>query len=160
MWTPTTNGNYSLNVANGNWNVGLNCNGGDDSLQNLGNYQCPNNQTITISNNNGLANFTVQTNINVGGSLQVTTATIAQRSRRRGLRPAIDRRWRPVRVHPTVGRVISGSLPPGLSMDSGGTIQGTPTLSGTNNFTVQVSDNNGSTATQALSLTINGGCCK
>ena len=57
-----TNGNYLLPVANGMWNVQLNCNGGRDSLDNLlgpGNYQCPNIQFVTITNNNGTANFTV-----------------------------------------------------------------------------------------------------
>jgi hypothetical protein len=146
-------GYYSLNVANGSWNLGVNCSGGDDSLQNLGNYQCPNNQTITISNNNGLANFTVQTNLNVGGTLQVTTAALPygivgtaydQQLTADGGQANTTYSW----------SVISNSLPAELSMDSGGTIQGTPTFSSTNYFTVQVSDNNGSTATQALSLTI------
>ncbi len=57
------NGNYSINVANGNWNVGVNCNGGDNSLANIytnGNFQCPNNDSVTINNNNQTANFTVQ----------------------------------------------------------------------------------------------------
>jgi hypothetical protein len=149
------NGNYSMNVANGNWNIGVNCNGGDDSLQNLGNYQCPNNQTITITNNNGLANFTVQTNINVGGPLQVTTVALPSGV----VGVAYDQQLTADGGNPSpsyIWLVYSGSLPEGLSMDSGGTIQGTPTSSGTNFFTVQVSDNNGHTATQALSLTIIG----
>jgi hypothetical protein len=51
-----TNGNYSFNVANGAWTVGVNCGGGSDSLPELG-YLCVTNQTVTISNNNGTANF-------------------------------------------------------------------------------------------------------
>ncbi|MGB7768086.1 MAG: hypothetical protein WBN22_04435 [Verrucomicrobiia bacterium] len=54
-----TNGNYTLNVANGNWSVGVSCNGGNDSLDGVlgpGNYQCPNNQNVT---NSGTANFNV-----------------------------------------------------------------------------------------------------
>jgi hypothetical protein len=149
-------GSYSLSVANGSWSVGLNCNGGDDGLLNLGNYQCPNNQTITIANTNGLANFAVQTNVNVGGTLQVTTAALPngtvgvpydQQLTADGGNPSPSYSW----------SVYSGSLLPGLSLDGGGTIQGTPTLNGTNKFTVQVSDNNGSTATQALTLTIYSG---
>jgi hypothetical protein len=146
------NGNYSMNVANGSWDMHVSCDG-DDGVQNLG-YQCPNDQTITIANNNGLANFTVQTNINVGGTLQVTTAALPngtvgaaydQQLTADGGYSGSSYSW----------SVYSGSLPAGLSMDSGGTIQGTPTASGTNYFTVQVSDNNDNTATQALSLTIN-----
>ncbi|HZV36234.1 MAG TPA: putative Ig domain-containing protein, partial [Verrucomicrobiae bacterium] len=57
-----TNGNYSLAVGNGSWSVSVNCNGGNDSLDNIigGNYQCPNNQNVTINNGNGTANFNVQ----------------------------------------------------------------------------------------------------
>lgn len=148
-----TNGNYFLNVANSNlWSVGIEtCSDCNDGLPT--NYLAPANQTIGITNNNGLANFTVQTNINVGGTLQVTTAALPngtvgaaydQQLTADGGQPNPSYSW----------SLFSGSLPPELSMDSGGTIQGTPTFSGTTNFTVQVSDNNGSTATQALSLTI------
>ena len=150
------NGYYSMNVANTNsWNVGVNCSGGDDSLQNLGNYQCPNNQTITISNNNGLANFTVQTSLNVGGTLQVTTTSLPygtvgtaydQQLTADGGQANTTYSW----------SIFAGSLPSGLSMDSGGTIQGTPTLNTTNTFTVQVHDNSTNMATQTLSLTIYG----
>jgi hypothetical protein len=49
-------GNYSFKVPNGVWNVGLNCGGGSDSLNQLG-YLCVSNQVVGITNNNGLANF-------------------------------------------------------------------------------------------------------
>jgi hypothetical protein len=49
---------------------------------------------------------------------------------------------------------ISGSLPAGLIL-SGSTISGTPTTAGTSNFTVQVKDGSGLTATKALSITVN-----
>ncbi len=55
-------GNYSLNVANGNWSVSVSCQGGQDSLDAIlgnGNYQCPSSQNASVSNNNGTANFTV-----------------------------------------------------------------------------------------------------
>jgi hypothetical protein len=41
---------------------------------------------------------------------------------------------------PYTWSIISGSLPPGLSMDSSGNITGTPTTAGTYNFTAQVVD--------------------
>ncbi len=56
------NGNYSLPVANGDWSVSVNCQGGSDSLDNLlgsGNYTCPNNDTVSINNSSGVANFSV-----------------------------------------------------------------------------------------------------
>ncbi|HVP51612.1 MAG TPA: putative Ig domain-containing protein, partial [Terriglobales bacterium] len=54
--------------------------------------------------------------------------------------------------------ITAGSLPAGLSFNaSTGEITGTPTATGTNSFTVQVTDSSSppSSATQSLSLTIN-----
>ena len=53
--TTDNNGFYNLNVANGIWNVNLDCNG----LSNMG-YACPSNQMTNISNASGIVNFTVQ----------------------------------------------------------------------------------------------------
>ncbi len=54
--------------------------------------------------------------------------------------------------------VVSGSLPPGLSLSPSGTpsatISGTPTTEGTFAFTVQVGDAAAATDTQALSITV------
>lgn len=56
---------------------------------------------------------------------------------------------------PYAWSVSSGSLPAGLTLSASGTISGTSTSSGTSSFTVQVTDANAKTATQALSLIIN-----
>jgi hypothetical protein len=50
--------------------------------------------------------------------------------------------------------VSLGSLPPGLTMSSGGVVSGTPTAAGTFGFTAQVTDGVGATGTQALSITV------
>jgi hypothetical protein len=50
--------------------------------------------------------------------------------------------------------VESGSLPSGLSLSQSGTISGTPSAAGTNNFAVRVTDSNGSSATKALTLIV------
>lgn len=49
--------------------------------------------------------------------------------------------------------VISGALPPGLTLDASGNITGLASAGGTYAFTVQVTDQAGLTATKALSLT-------
>ena len=53
-------------------------------------------------------------------------------------------------------KVTSGSLPAGLAMNSSGEISGTPTTAGSSTFTVQVTDGDGNTATQTLTLTVGG----
>jgi len=51
--------------------------------------------------------------------------------------------------------IISGSLPPGLTLNSStGVISGTPTGAGTYSFTVQVTDATSATATASLSITV------
>ncbi|PYK49186.1 MAG: hypothetical protein DME51_09045 [Verrucomicrobia bacterium] len=50
--------------------------------------------------------------------------------------------------------VISGSLPPGLTLSSSGTLSGTPTSSGTSTFAIQATDRNGCTGTRSYSLLV------
>jgi len=53
--------------------------------------------------------------------------------------------------------LASGTLPNGLSLSGGGVISGTPTATGTSNFTVQVADSGSPalSATKQLSITVN-----
>ena len=55
---------------------------------------------------------------------------------------------------PYTWSVPSGTLPPGLSLSSGGLISGIPTATGTANFTLQVTGGNGAFSTTPFSLTI------
>ena len=58
-------------------------------------------------------------------------------------------------VAPYTFSIISGSLPPGLSLNcSTGAITGTPTTAGTYNFTAQVEDSQGNTATSSCSIVV------
>ena len=56
-------------------------------------------------------------------------------------------------LSPYTFSVVSGSIPTGLTF-VGGLVSGTPTATGTFNFTVQGIDHNGTNATQAYSVTI------
>jgi Putative Ig domain len=60
---------------------------------------------------------------------------------------------------PYAWSIISGNLPSGLALSSAGVISGTPTASGTFDFTVRATDSAGSpqTATSALELQVSGG---
>ena len=51
--------------------------------------------------------------------------------------------------------IASGSLPAGLTLSSAGVISGTPTATGTANFTVRSTDANSCAGTRALSITTN-----
>ncbi|MFC1660074.1 putative Ig domain-containing protein [Gemmatimonadota bacterium] len=50
--------------------------------------------------------------------------------------------------------IAAGALPAGLTLATSGTISGTPTTSGTSNFTARVQSGDGQTAVAALSITI------
>jgi hypothetical protein len=50
--------------------------------------------------------------------------------------------------------ITAGALPPGLSISSAGTISGTPTATGTFNFTATVSDASGCSGSQSYSITV------
>lgn len=142
-------GNYSLNVANGNWSVSVNCYNGDSSLDGLlgsGNYQCPNNQNVNIASGNGTANFSVQSCQGV----QITTPDLPDGE----VGIYYDQFLNAASCNNSfTWSLNSGALPPGLQLDSGGKIYGTPASSGTFTFNVQVTNQQGST-NKNLSITI------
>lgn len=144
-----SSGHYSMNVANGNWYVNVDCQGGNNSLASMGNYECPNSQNVSINNNNGTANFTIYPcnglQISTTSPLpngQVGTYYSIQFS---GTSCSGFLNW----------SQFSGSLPPGLTLYGGGQLNGTPATNGTFNFTVQANDGNGNSTNQNFSLTIN-----
>jgi hypothetical protein len=145
------NGNYWLNVPNGSWNIDINCNGGDHSLDSIlgsGNYACPNNQSATISGNNATNNFIVQL---CGGISIVTPSPLPTGE----VNVYYDQFFQASSCgNSFTWSFISGTPPPGLNGDpSSGEIYGIPTTSGTFTFTVQVTDGVNTTNKQ-FSLTI------
>jgi hypothetical protein len=52
--------------------------------------------------------------------------------------------------------LLTGTLPPGMAFSSSGTFSGTPTTTGTFNFSIQATDAFGNTGSQAYSVTIDG----
>lgn len=57
---------------------------------------------------------------------------------------------------PFTFKITSGTLPAGLALSTTGQITGTPTAAGVSNFTIQVTDADGQTASQAYTLTVGG----
>jgi hypothetical protein len=145
------NGNYWLNVPNGSWNIDINCNGGDHSLDSIlgsGNYACPNNQSATISGNNATNNFIVQL---CGGISIVTPSPLPTGEVNADYDQFIQASSC---SNSFTWSFISGTPPPGLTGNpSTGEIYGTPTNAGTFTFTVQVTDGVNTTNKQ-FSLTI------
>jgi hypothetical protein len=154
-------GNYSLNVANGTWTVGLESNGGNDSLNSIlggGTYQNPANQIVSVNNNDPVVNFSVappaplqmMTNSLPGG----TVGVYYQQSLSASGGQAPYNWWLPGGT---------STLPPGnfgdmnfSSNGTNGTISGTPGSAGTFPFWVGVSDNAfpQNVVTQMFSITI------
>lgn len=58
-------------------------------------------------------------------------------------------------VAPYTWMVVEGSLPPGLSLSTGGNLSGTPTASTSQSFTVRVTDNNGAFYEKQFDLLVN-----
>jgi hypothetical protein len=148
-----TNGNYSLSVANGTWSVGVSCNGGNDSLDNIlgaGTYQCPANQNVTISNNNGTTNFIIQPcnfiSITTTSPLPVGEVNFPYNQFLQASSCNGNFNW--------TNTSGSGALPPGLTFGGNGELTGTPNSNGVFNFTAQVTDGNNLTTNQQFSVSI------
>jgi hypothetical protein len=144
------NGNYSLNVANGSWSVGVQCYGDSDSLDNIlgnGTYQCPDNQTAVIDNNNATNNFTVQP----CGSISITTTSLLAGE----VGVYYDQSLHASSCNSShTWTNTAGSLPSGVSLSSDGTLSGTPDTNGTYTFTVQVTDGDDLTTNGQFSIGI------
>jgi hypothetical protein len=141
------NGDYTLYVANGMWTVNLNCSGGGDSLNSLGNYACPPQLYVTISGNNATTNFVVQS----CGGISIATPLPSGE-----VGVYYDQFLQASSCNPPFTWLnLSGSLPQNVGWNqSAGEISGTPTNAGTFNLMVEVKDSNGATTNQAVSWTI------
>lgn len=148
--TTDDGGNYSLPATSGSWHVGLNCSG-DEGLSERG-YSCLGEQSVTITTANGTANFTVSP----CESLSVSTTSLPDGTvgiyyysqlQANGCQTPFTWSLAP----------YSASLPPGLTLSSGGDLAGQCQNSGNFTFTVRVTDAAMNTADRQLSLNISGG---
>ena len=134
------NGNYSLDVVNGNWNVGICC-----SCDNWpSGLCCPNSQSLTISNANGVANFTAS------GQVSITTPSPLPEG-------FVDHYYSTSFQAMTCGSGgywSATNLPSGLDLSYTGMLSGYPDTPGSNYFTVRLDDYSGSYATRGFSLVV------
>ncbi len=114
------------------------------------------NATITAT---AVANTTITTtqSISLTAVLTITTTSLPSGTLGVAYDSFVNAAGAPA---PFTWSIISGSLPPGLTFITSSTstsaeIQGTPTVLGTSNFSVQVTDSSDATVTQALSITVN-----
>jgi len=137
-------GYFWFPAADGTWHVGVSC----LDLQERG-YECVSEQTVDVPPANAVVNFTVSP----VGPLQITTTNLP--SGQVGV-------YYSARLEATGGQqpynwsLAPGSapLPSGLSLWQDGYISGTPSASGTFNFTVRVTDQQSRQAERGLAITI------
>jgi hypothetical protein len=141
--TTDANGNYSVAVFNGTWNISP-----DNNALEIQGYVTPVASTnVSVPPAGGVANFVVSavpppqilttslfdaiTNIYYSANLEVTNGS-----------------------YPTFWSLTSGALPGGLVLNQFGYISGTPTNLGLFSFTVKVQDSRGSNDVKALSIRV------
>lgn len=88
----------------------------------------------------------------VGAALAVTTTTLPDGTQGSAYSQSLSATGG---TSPYTWSVVSGSLPTGLSLSSGGAITGTPSGTGLSSFTVRATDAASGTDDQALTITIN-----
>ena len=107
---------------------------------------------FTVQATNSAGNATKALSITINGVAPVITTTTLPNGT---VEVAYNQTLTATGTQPITWSVIGGSLPTNLTLSPAGVISGTPTATGTFNFTVQAS-NSGGNATKALSITING----
>ncbi len=131
--------------------LGLSLNGGTGVISGLPVNSGTSNFTVQVLDANGAVS-TRSLSITIFGSLAVSTSSLPDGTANWAYNQTLSASGGKT---PYTWIITLGSLPLGLSLNGAtGVISGTPTTAGTGNFTVQVTDDNGATASQALSITI------
>jgi hypothetical protein len=108
--------------------------------------------TVQVTDNTG-ATASLQFTLTIGSGLAITSSSLPQ-----GYLGQVYPSFQFAQaggVSPYTWSIITGALPPGLVLTGKGAVSGTPSEAGTFPFTVQVTDSNGATASQACTISIN-----
>jgi hypothetical protein len=112
---------------------------------NAGNY------TVVVSNNSGSVTSQVATlTVNCAG-ISLSPATLAKGMTGMVYNQTITASGG---TAPYTFNVTAGSLPPGLTLSAGGTLSGTPTAGGAQNFTITATDSSACQGSQAYTLSV------
>jgi len=144
---------YSWSITSGTLPVGLSLSASTGVISGTPTGSGTSNITIQVRDNNAqTASKLLSITINPVSAPAITTASLPNGQQNVAYSATLAASGG---VSPYSWSVVSGILPAGLTLGaSTGAISGTPSSSGTSNFTVQVRDNNGQTATKALSITV------
>jgi hypothetical protein len=143
-------GYYTISLPSGIWDVNVDCNG-----LNSKNYQCVSDQFVTVNGNDVEQNFTAQSNGSSGGPLTIGTGYLPDElaSNYYDTTLSASGGQTPYRWSMSPGSL---ALPGGITLATNGVISGTPVTAdiGTNYFSIRVTDFQGNTADQLLSIVI------
>ena len=144
-------GPYTFSVTSGSLPNGLSL----DSAGNLtGTPTGSGSSTFTVRAVDSVSNFGTRSyTINIGSNiLTVSPATLSNGTQGTAYSQTITASGGSA---PYTFAVTAGTLPTGLSLSSGGVLSGTPSASGTFNFTVQATDPGFNTGSRSYTVTIN-----
>ena len=147
------NGNYTLTVCSGSWNVSVNSiygNGNSlDDILGSGTYQAPSGQTAVIYNNNATNNFIVQ----LCGGISILTASPMPVGE---VNVYFDQFLQASSCNDHFSwAILSGTPVPGFNANlSTGEIYGIPTSAGTYTVNFQVTDGDNLTTNRQLAISI------
>jgi hypothetical protein len=107
--------------------------------------------TVQVTDNTG-ATASLQFTLTIGSGLAITSSSLPS--------SLLGQPYPSITLaaaggaQPYAWSVTKGALPPGLVLTGAGTLSGTPSEAGAFSFTVQVTDSNGATASQAFTISI------
>jgi len=145
---------YTWAISSGTLPTGLTLNTSSGAITGTPTAAGTSNFTARVTDNVG-ATATKALSIVINAALSITTSSLPNGAVGSAYNQTLARSGG---TTPFTWAISSGSLPAGLTLvASSGVISGTPTASGTSNFTARVTDNVGATATKALSIIVTGG---
>jgi hypothetical protein len=144
---------YSWSIISGTLPAGLALAANTGVISGTPTVSGPSNFTVQVTDSNSLtASKPLSLTVTATSSLTVTTTSLPDGTQNVSYSATLAAGGG---TAPYTWSIISGTLPAGLTLTPNtGVISGTPTVSGTSNFTVQVTDSNSLTATKSLSLAV------